>query len=138
MQAYGGRCTLKKNFGLNPNLKSPALSVLKDIFVYHAPSKRVFEGHEISVVPKKLGDSNYLHIISGGGKDFVFEAQVQSYSHSCWEFRKNILFFPVKSTFCYNEYPACMKKLEITAQNGEKIILENGWGNMENSWGFVV
>jgi hypothetical protein len=137
MQTYIGRALLKSNTH-DCELKSPSLSVGKDIFIYHAPSRRVFEGHDIKVVAKQISKGIYSHQVSGSGLDFDFELIASAYSNACWSFEKNIGVLPIKSTFKYNEYPAvanvkikCKKTLQI-------IKLENGWGNMENAWGFLI
>ena len=138
MQAYGGRAFLAGNLYGNPSLKRPSFSIKEDILVYHAPSGRVFEGNRLKVRPEGLGNGLWAHKFSGGGKDFEVEGVARAYSHSCWTFRKNIGMLPAKSTFKYNEYPAAMEGLKLKLRGGEEIVLENGWGNMENTWGFII
>lgn len=137
MQAFIGRNLLRDN-GLYNELKTPTLSAIKDILVYHAPSKRVFEGHDVTVLPKKISKNLYEHEVCGGGPDFTFTLNAKAYAHACWSFEKCIGILPICSTFKYNEYPAVIEKLELKLRNGEKITLERGVGNMENSWGFLI
>ncbi|VVC00321.1 Uncharacterised protein [uncultured archaeon] len=76
--------------------------------------------------------------MSGGGKGFRIGATAEAYSHSCWKFRKGIGPLPFRSTFKYNEYPATIRKLVLELDSGKRIELKNGWGNMENAWGFLI
>ncbi len=141
MQVYAGRAALAHNLYGKPNLRKPSLSIKEDILVYHAPSGRVFEGNRLMVKPSKSDVAGcWKHQFVGGGKDFEVSGTAEGYAHACWTFEKNIGILPLRSTFKYNEYPAVLKKLEIRPTNkGEKsIILKNGVGNMENSWGFLI
>ncbi len=152
MNAYAGRAMLADNVWPHKKLRKPALSVIEDILVYHAPSKRVFEGHQLKVKPERVGgaeeedggkgdsSSCWTHFLSGGGKDFAFEGEAQGYSYACWSFKKPLGGrLPLMSTFNYNEYPAVLRKLKIVPKDGSApIVLENGWGNMENAWGFII
>jgi len=139
MNVYIGRAALSANLFGEPNLKKPMLGFKEDIYVYHAPSKRFFEGHKLNVVPSKsTAPGCWEHSFTGGGEGFTVEGEAEGYAHSCWTFVKNIGVLPAKSTFKYNEYPSVLKKLQLNLSTGEKIILENGWGNMENSWGFII
>jgi hypothetical protein len=91
------------------------------------------------VVPHQIGKTeNYTHELSGKGADFTILATARAYSHACWSFRKKIGRLPARSNFRYNEYPAVLESLEIKTGKGEVITLKNGWGNMENSWGFII
>lgn len=138
MQVYSGRNFFAGNLYGNPQLKKPAVSLKEDILVYHKPSGRVFEGNRLTVKPESLGGGLWRHKLNGWGKGFKIGGTCEAYSHSCWSFVKNIGALPIKSTFKYNEYPAVMNNLEIETERGEKITLKNGWGNMENSWGFMI
>ncbi|GEM_PF-1046189 len=138
MQVYTGRSFFAGNIYGEPKLKRPTISFKEDILVYHAPSGRVFQGGKLSVKPEGIGNGLWRHNFSGSGKDFSIEGIAEAYSHSCWAFRKNIGILPAKSTFKYNEYPSVMKEVKVKLSNGEEILLQNGWGNMENSWGFII
>ena len=139
MVPYAGRATLADNAWRGARLKKPSFPLQQDVLLYHAPSKRVFEGSRLTVTPSRIGKGeNWLHEMHGGGKDFSITASARSYSHACWSFRKSIGPLPVRSAFRYNEYPAVLESLELTTDNGEVITLKNGWGNMENSWGFII
>ena len=138
MQVYSGRNFLAGNLYGSPQLKKPTVSWKEDILVYHKPTGRVFGGNKLKVKPERLGENLWRHRFSGGGKDFEVEGVCDAYSHSCWTFRKNIGPLPTKSTFKYNEYPAVMGELKLKTSSGEEIALKNGWGNMENSWGFIL
>ncbi|PIT84340.1 hypothetical protein COU37_03655 [Candidatus Micrarchaeota archaeon CG10_big_fil_rev_8_21_14_0_10_45_29] len=138
MKTYVDSAMLKSN-GIEPKLSKGLIPLTSDILIYHAPSGEAFGGHELHVVPKKEEGELYSHSLEGGGERFKFHATARAYSHACWSFEKKIGFLPINSTFKYNEYPAVMESLEITPLDGrEKIVLKNGWGNMENSWGFII
>jgi hypothetical protein len=138
MVTYAGRATLADNAWKGAGLKKPTLPVNQDIMLYHAPSGRVFKSKDVSLIPKNEGNHLWSHAIHGKGKDFEIDAHARAYSHSCWKFVKPIGPLPTKSTFKYNEYPAVLERLELRLADGEKIELKNGWGNMENSWGFLL
>ena len=139
MVPYAGRATLADNAWKGASLKEPTLPIKQDVFLYHAPSRRVFEGSSLTVAPKQIGNTeNWLHTLSGGGADFTIKATARAYSHACWSFRKKIGSLPARSNFRYNEYPAVLESLEVATKGGEIITLKNGWGNMENSWGFII
>lgn len=139
MNSYLGRATLSDNMWGKPNLKRPTLGVSEDIFVYHKPSGRFFEGHSLKLVPSRAKERRcWKHSFSGGGKGFSVEGEAEGYAHSSWTFEKNIGKVPIKSKFVYNEYPSVMKRIKIIPTDGKPILLENGWGNMENSWGFII
>ncbi|MCX6771345.1 MAG: hypothetical protein NTX79_04785 [Candidatus Micrarchaeota archaeon] len=139
MVPYSGRAMLADNAWKGARLKTPSLPLKQDIFLYHAPSRRVFEGSQLTVAPSRIGKTeNYLHELTGGGNDFGITATARAYSHACWSFRKKIGSLPARSNFRYNEYPAVLESLELTTRDGEVITLKNGWGNMENSWGFII
>jgi len=139
MAPYIGRAMLADNAWKGARLKKPTLPLKQDIYLFHAPTGRVYEGSRLSVAPQRInGTQNWVHEISGGGKGFSLEATARAYSHACWSFEKNIGALPAKSTFKYNEYPAVLEKLVLRAKDGEAITLKNGWGNMENSWGFLL
>jgi len=139
MVPYAGRAALADNAWKGASLKKPALPIKQDVFLYHAPSRRVFEGSSLTVTPKRIGNTeNWLHTLSGGGADFTIKATARAYSHACWSFRKHIGSLPARSNFRYNEYPAVLESLEVATAGGEIITLKNGWGNMENSWGFII
>jgi len=139
MVPYAGRATLADNAWQGARLKKPSFPIKQDVFLYHASSKRVFEGSRLTVVPGKIaGTENYQHALSGGGAGFTITATARAYSHACWSFRKKIGALPARSNFRYNEYPAVLESLALTTSSGEVISLRNGWGNMENSWGFII
>ncbi len=156
MQTYVGAAMLKDNLNLSGlPLGGPAFTPTRDILIYHAPSKKVFEGHALEVKAEKIEKINpapghtdppdgkhraplYVHHLSGGGPGFKFSGRAVAYSHACWSFEKNIGALPVRSTFKYNEYPAVLEELVITPEGHPAIRLKMGWGNMENSWGFLV
>ena len=139
MVPYAGRAALGDNAWKGARLRRPRFPLKQDIFLYHAPSRRVFEGSELSVTPSKSGKSeNYQHELSGKGPDFEISATARSYAHACWSFTKKIGPLPMRSNFRYNEYPAVLESLTLTTSGGERISLSNGWGNMENSWGFII
>ncbi|MFA6213984.1 MAG: hypothetical protein WC717_01780 [Candidatus Micrarchaeia archaeon] len=139
MVPYAGRATLADNAWEGARLKKPSFPVKQDVFLYHAPSKRVFEGSRLEVAPRQIGKSEmWMHALSGGGKDFALTATARAYSHACWSFRKKIGSLPARSNFRYNEYPSVLESLKLTTSAGETITLKNGWGNMENSWGFII
>ena len=139
MLPYFGKAMLADNLWKGAGLSMPMLPINPDIMLYHAPSGRFFLGHEMSVKPTRIsGTDLWKHSIRGGSGEFQVETEAEAYAHGCWKFVKNIGMLPVKSTFKYNEYPATVKKLVLTLKSGEKITLENGWGNMENSWGFII
>ncbi len=160
MQTYVGAATLKDNLGMaGLPLGGPALTPSRDILIYHAPSRQVFEGHELEVKIEQVKEAKeggkprastpscgaprssgplYIHHLSGGGPGFRFSARARAHAHACWSFEKNIGVLPVRSAFKYNEYPAVLEKLEITPDAGPAIRLKMGWGNMENSWGFLI
>jgi hypothetical protein len=138
MVTYAGRATLADNAWKGAGLKKPTLPVNQDIMLYHAPSKRVFKGKDVSITPNREGGQLWSHTVHGVGKEFEIDAYARAYSHSCWKFVKKVGALPAKSTFKYNEYPAVLERLELRLKDGEKILLKNGWGNMENSWGFLL
>lgn len=148
MQVYAGRAMLADNAWPHKHLRKPALSLKEDVLLYHAPTGRVFEGNDLKVQPARVeegagrkgaGGPCWVHAFSGGGKDFEIEGEAQGYAHACWTFRKPVGgHLPVESTFRYNEYPALLKRLALKPRNGTPIVLENGWGNMENAWGFII
>jgi len=138
MVPYAGRALLADNAWKGAKLRKPTLPVNPDIFVYHAPSGRVFRSKDVSLTPKHEGGQLWSHAISAKGKDFEIEAFARAYSHSCWKFVKNIGPLPAKSTFKYNEYPAVLERLVLRTRDGGKVELRNGWGNMENSWGLLI
>ncbi|MCI0503262.1 hypothetical protein L0Y65_00965 [Candidatus Micrarchaeota archaeon] len=138
MVSYAGRATLADNAWRGAKLKKPTLPVQENIMFYHAPTGRVFKGNRVSVTPKKEGGELWSHKVHGKGDGFEIDAFAKAYAHSCWKFVKNVGALPAKSTFKYNEYPAVLERLELRLHGGEKIALKNGWGNMENSWGFLI
>ena len=139
MVPYAGRAALADNAWEGARLKKPSLPIKQDVFLYHAPSRRVFEGSRLTVTPVRIGKTGmWQHGLSGDGKDFEITATARAYSHACWSFRKKTGPLPVRSNFRYNEYPAVLDSLELTTKGGERILLSNGWGNMENSWGFII
>jgi hypothetical protein len=142
MVSYAGRAMLADNLLGQVRLKKPTVTVKQDITLYHAPSGRVFKADNVSLKPKHEGGHLWSHEINARGKEpgkeFEICALAKAYAHSCWKFVKDIGPIPAKSTFKYNEYPAVLERLEFKAKNGERIVLENGWGNMENSWGFII
>jgi hypothetical protein len=138
MLPYVGRAALSDNMLGSPSLKSPTTPLQQDITFYHAPSGRVFEGKKLKVMPKKIGNDLWSHEISGEGNGWRISATARAYAHSCWKFEKNISVLPARSTFKYNEYPSVLEKFQLRTGAGETITLSNGWGNMENSWGFII
>ena len=138
MVPYVGRAALADNAWEGARLKKPTLPMQQDIMLYHAPSGRVFEGNIVHVLPKNEGGKLWSHTILGKGKNFEIEAFANAYSHACWKFTKKVGLLPAKSNFRYNEYPAVLERLEVHMEDGKKIALKNGWGNMENSWGFLI
>ncbi len=153
MQVYAGRSSLRDNLLPAGALHRSRLSLKEDILVYHAPSGKVYEGHHLRVSPRLLslaaprisrsGRSSPSHLwrhdFEGSGPGFTISGQADAYAHACWTFQKSIGLLPVRSTFKYNEYPAVLRSLTIRPADGSKpIVLKNGWGNMENSWGFLV
>lgn len=139
MLPYAGRAALAGNLMPRAGLKKPTLPLQQDIYLFHAPTGRVFEGKSLSVAPSRIeGTDNWLHEIKGGGKGFSINAAARAYSHSCWSFEKKIGILPAKSRFFYNEYPSVLERLELRTESGETLLLENGWGNMENAWGFLI
>ena len=139
MVPYAGRAALADNAWKGASLKKPGLPIKEDVFLYHAPSKRVFEGSCLTVTPTKIGKTeNWQHELVGGGEGFTITATARAYSHACWSFRKKIGPLPARSNFRYNEYPSVLESLELKTSAGEAISLKNGWGNMENSWGFII
>jgi hypothetical protein len=138
MVSYAGRAMLSDNLWKGTKLKNPTLPVKQDIMLYHAPSGRVFKGTNVHVSPKNEGGQLWSHRIRGRGDGFEINAFAKAYAHACWEFRKRVGPLPPKSTFKYNEYPAVLEHVELRTNEGEKITLKNGWGNMENSWGFLI
>ncbi|MFA6907433.1 MAG: hypothetical protein WC263_01255 [Candidatus Micrarchaeia archaeon] len=139
MVPYAGRAMLADNAWKGARLKKPSLPIKQDVFLYHAPSGRVFEGGRLAVAPGKIaGTENYKHELEGGGADFSIVATARAYSRACWSFRKKIGRLPARSNFKYNEYPSVLESLTLTTNGGETISLKNGWGNMENSWGFII
>ncbi len=139
MVPYAGRATLADNAWKGARLQKPSFPLKQDVFLYHAPSRRVYEGASLTVTPKQIGKAeNYLHELEGKGAGFKITATARSYSHACWSFRKKIGSLPARSNFRYNEYPAVLESLELVTDGGEVITLKNGWGNMENSWGFII
>ena len=140
MLPYLGKNALADNAWKGAKLGSPLISLNPDVLFYHAPTGRAFSGSKLSVKPEKIreeGSGLWRHLVKGGGKEFEITATAEAYSHSCWKFEKNVGVLPFKSTFRYNEYPA-VANVEIVLKSGEKIRLENGWGSMENSWGFLI
>jgi len=145
MQVYAGRAMLADNIWPHQKLRRPKLSAKEDILVYHAPTGRVFEGNRLRVTPRRAEEAGggaaecWTHQFDGGGKDFEVEGEAQGYAHARWTFRKRIAGrLPFKSTFQYNEYPSVLKRLVLRPKGEEPILLENGWGNMENAWGFMI
>ncbi len=138
MLPYLGRAALADNLWKGARLRSPTLPINPEVIFYHAPSGRQFVSRNLSVKPEKIqGTELWEHEISVKGEGFAITAEAQAYSHSCWKFTKNIGPSHFQSTFKYNEYPATVK-LALTLASGEKIRLENGVGNMENAWGFLL
>ncbi|MCX6769413.1 MAG: hypothetical protein NT051_01900 [Candidatus Micrarchaeota archaeon] len=138
MLPYAGRSLLADNLWKGAGLKSPTLSLKQDIFLYHAPSGKVFEGNQLTVKTKRESNGLWSHEITGKGKGFEIKAVARAYSHSCWSFEKNIGFLPMRSTFKYNEYPSVLESLVLKTKDGKEISLKNGWGNMENAWGIII
>ncbi|MFA6328270.1 MAG: hypothetical protein WCY41_02410 [Candidatus Micrarchaeia archaeon] len=139
MVPYAGRSMLADNAWAGARLKKPSFPLKQDVFLYHAPSKRVFDGHCLSVTPSQIGETDtWQHEMKGSGSDFEITATARAYSHACWSFRKKIGALPLRSSFKYNEYPSVLESLELTTNSGEVIRLKNGWGNMENAWGFII
>ncbi len=136
MVPYLGRAALAENLW-GANLRKPTLPIKQDLLLYHAPTCRIFSGKRLEVKPVKIGAGLWRHELRGGGKGFSVAGVADAYSHSSWKFIKKIGPLPSKSAFIYNEYPATAK-LKLTLDSGEMIELENGWGNMENSWGFLI
>ena len=136
---YFGRQSLADNLWKGARLTKPHLPLKQDIFFYHAPSGRVFEGKKLGVNPRKIGKTEcWAHEIRGGGRGFEITANARAYAHACWSFEKNVAVFPFRSKFKYNEYPAVLETLEVRIKGGETLRLEKGVGNMENSWGFLI
>jgi len=138
MVPYVGRAMLADNAWKGAKLKKPTLPMQQDIMLYYAPSKKVFEGNSVHVLPKSKGGRLWSHTVLGKGKGFEIEANADAYSHACWKFTKKVGVLPAKSSFHYNEYPAVLERLEVRMESGKRIVLQNGWGNMENSWGFLL
>jgi hypothetical protein len=138
MLPYTGRAAFADNAWKGVRLRKPTLPMQQDILFYHAPKGRLFEGHQVSISPKNEGGQLWSHTVHGKGADFEVKAFARAYSHACWEFVKDVGPLPIKSTFKYNEYPAVLEHLTLRTSSGEKIELKNGWGNMENSWGFLI
>lgn len=138
MVSYVGRAMVADNVWKGAKLKKPSMPVQENIMFYHAPTGRVFKGHHVSVTPKNESGHLWSHDVRGKGKNFEIEAFANAYAHSCWKFVKGIGALPAKSTFKYNEYPAVLERLVLRTAEGERIELKNGWGNMENSWGFLL
>ncbi len=139
MLPYAGRAALAGNAWKGAGLKKPTFPLQQDILLFHAPTGRVYEGSQLTVAPRKIaGTQNWLHEIKGGGKDFTIRATARAYSHACWAFEKKIGALPARSRFFYNEYPSVLERLELRESSGQTLLLENGWGNMENSWGFII
>jgi hypothetical protein len=139
MQVYAGRSSLAANLWPHQKLRSPRLSLKEDILVYHAPTKKVYEGHQLKIHPTRLKEKNcWRHDITGAGPGFTLTGQADAYAHACWTFKKSIGPLPARSTFQYNEYPATLQ-LTLTPTDGSpSITLKSGWGNMENAWGFII
>jgi hypothetical protein len=138
MVSYAGRAILADNAWKGARLRRPTIPIKQDIMLYHAPTGRVFKATDVSITPRSEGGPLWSHEVKGKGKDFDIDALAKAYSHSSWRFVKNVGALPAKSTFIYNEYPAVLERLELRTKKGEKITLRNGWGNMENSWGFIL
>ncbi len=138
MQTYLGRALLAGNAWKGAHLKKPSAPLSADIYVYHAPSGRFFEGHKLQVTPEKIEDGLWRHKLSGIGNGFELSATAESYAHSCWKFEKKIGVLPARSSFMYNEYPSVLTHLELRLAGGEILRFEKGVGNMENSWGFLI
>jgi len=138
MQPYVGRAMLAGNLTAQPKLKKPTAAVNSDSFFYHAPSGKLYQTNRVAVVPEKIGDGLWRHKIAAKGGGFEIFAVADSYAHACWEFTKKIGALPPKSKFHYNEYPAVLKRLVLRTGEEKEIIYENGAGNMENSWGFLI
>ncbi|MFA4983301.1 MAG: hypothetical protein WC588_03720 [Candidatus Micrarchaeia archaeon] len=139
MLPYVGKATFAGNLWKGASLSSPLMPANQDIMLYHAPSGRLLEGKELAVKPRRAeAPECWVHEIKGSGKGFSIEATAEGYAHACWKFEKNVAFLPAKSKFFYNEYPAVIRKLVAKLEGGGEIVLENGWGNMENSWGFLL
>lgn len=137
MQPYVGRAAIAGNWNREAKLKRPTVPVMPEGFFYHAPTGRVYRGG-VSVHPEKIYGRLWRHTIKGSGDGFRLSAVAEGYSHACWTFTKWISSLPMKSKFHYNEYPAVLKKLVIRLDSGEELVYEHGWGNMENSWGFLI
>lgn len=138
MLPYAGRAALADNAWGGASLRKPTLPIQQDITLYHAPSGKLYNGASLEVMPKKHLGALWSHEIAGKGKGFSITATARAYSHSCWKFQKRVGALPIKSTFKYNEYPSVLESLELATADGKKISLKNGWGNMENSWGFLL
>ncbi len=139
MNVYAGRAMLADNAYGKPELKKPTLGFKEDIFFYHAPSGKLFEGNRLRVIPSKSKTADcWVHGFSGLGKDFEISGVAEGYAHSSWSFVKNIGAIPIKSRFVYNEYPSVVKNVVLTQKGGKKLKYGLGWGSMENSWGFIV
>jgi len=138
MVTYAGQAALADNAWKGAHLGKPFFPISQDIAFYHAPSGKVYHGKNVSLMPKDEGNDLWSHTIKGKGKDFEIEAFARAYAHSCWRFEKNLGPLPIKSTFKYNEYPAVLERLSLKTEEGKTIELEMGWGNMENSWGFLL
>ncbi len=138
MQPYFGRAMIAGNWGKKPLLKRPSVPINPEMFFYHAPSGKTYHSGDIHVKPGELYGRLWRHTIESRGDGFSLSAVAEGYSHACWTFTKWISSLPLKSKFHYNEYPAVLKKLTLKFKDGKEIIYENGWGNMENSWGFLI
>lgn len=138
MVTYLGRAMFAGNVWKKARLKNPSFAVKKDIMLYHAPSGRVFKSHDVHLAPKDEGGGLWSHHVRAKGRNFRLDAVARAYSHACWSFEKRVGALPAKSTFKYNEYPAVLERLALDTKEGDRIVLRNGWGNMENSWGFLI
>lgn len=138
MQTYMNLNMVRDNWGLKAELTTPRNLLTSNIIVYHAPSKKIYETKDITVTPSRLGENNYSHSIMGTGDGYKIEGKCSAYAHACWTFDKDIGIMPLKSRFKYNEYPSVFEYLKISPDGQDPIILKNGWGNMENAWGFLI
>lgn len=137
LDTYLGRAILKDNI-YKGTLKTPTKSITQDIHFFDAEKQKKYHFKKMKVTPKKVGE-DWVHYVIGGDDEYSVEIEVQTYAHACWEFRKQLSFLPLQSTFKYNEYPAILKRLKIKNKlTGEEKNYSNGVGNVEQSWGLLL
>ncbi len=137
MQTFFGKPFFEGYKDKEVSMDRSYITFTRDFLYYDKPTESVYETSNLEVKAHNHGEDLWKHTLSAKENGFSASAVAESYSISTWKFEKKIAFLPIKSRFCYGEYPAVIKNLSIETKKG-KIFQSCGWGNMENTWGFLL